>query len=43
VLPPISPGPPMKNLLTGEILPAGQQTLLCHEVFASFPLALLLR
>jgi (1->4)-alpha-D-glucan 1-alpha-D-glucosylmutase len=43
VLPPIPPGPPMKNLLTGEILPAGRQTLLCRDVFASFPLGLLLR
>jgi len=43
VLPSTAPGPPMKNLLSGEILPAGQQTLLCREVFASFPLGLLLR
>jgi (1->4)-alpha-D-glucan 1-alpha-D-glucosylmutase len=43
VLPPIPPGPPMKNLLTDELLPAGQQSLLCRDVFASFPLGLLLR
>jgi (1->4)-alpha-D-glucan 1-alpha-D-glucosylmutase len=43
VLPPTSQDSSMKNLLTGEILPAGQQTLLCQEVFASFPLGLLLR
>ena len=43
VLPSTSPGPPMKNLLTGEIFPAGQPTLLCREVFASLPLGLLLR
>ena len=43
VLPTTSPGPPMKNLLTGEIFPAGQPTLLCREVFASLPLGLLLR
>lgn len=42
VLPPAPPGPPLKNLLTGEILPAGQPTLLCRDVFASFPLGLLL-
>ena len=42
VLPTTSPGPPLKNLLTGEILPAGQPTLLCRDVFASFPLGLLL-
>ena len=43
VLPSAAPGPPTKNLLTGETFPAGQQTLLCREVFASFPLGLLLR
>jgi (1->4)-alpha-D-glucan 1-alpha-D-glucosylmutase len=43
VLPPAPPGPPLKNLLSGEILPAGQPTLLCRDVFASFPLGLLLR
>ena len=43
VLPPTSPGPPMKNLLTGERVSAGQSTLLCREVFATFPLVLLLR
>jgi (1->4)-alpha-D-glucan 1-alpha-D-glucosylmutase len=41
-LPPRSPETPLKNWLTGEILPAGQRTLLCREVFASFPLGLLL-
>ena len=41
-LPPQSPETPLKNWLTGEILPVGQQTLLCREVFASFPLGLLL-
>ncbi len=42
VLPPTPPGTSVKNLLTGEVLPIRQQTLLCQEVFASFPLGLLL-
>jgi len=41
-LPPQSSETPLKNWLTAEILPAGRQTLLCREVFASFPLGLLL-
>ena len=39
-LPPASIGKRLRNVLTGEILTAGQ-SLLCREVFASFPLALL--
>ena len=39
-LPPAAIGKRLRNVFTGEILTAGQ-SLLCREVFASFPLALL--
>jgi (1->4)-alpha-D-glucan 1-alpha-D-glucosylmutase len=35
-------GHPLRNILTGEVIPAPHNhTLLCREVFASFPVALL--
>ena len=39
-LPPEATGKQLRNIFTGEIFPAGQ-SLLCREVFATFPLALL--
>lgn len=39
-LPPQSTGKRLRNIFTGEIFPTGQR-LLCREVFATFPLALL--
>ena len=39
-LPPESIGKQLRNIFTGEIFPACK-SLLCREVFATFPLALL--